>query len=150
MPGTYSKILLHIVFSTKGRARLIAPELESRLHPYIGGIVREEQGVLRAIGGTGNHVHLLVGWRTDETVATLVRRAKSGSSQWVHETFPEMEAFAWQEGYGVFSVSASQVERVEQYIQNQAEHHKLRTFEEELVALLEKHRIEYEEKYLWD
>jgi putative transposase len=150
MPGTYSKILLHIVFSTKGRARLIMPDLESRLHPYMGGIARDERGVLFEIGGIGNHVHLLVGWRTDESVAALLRCVKGGSSLWVHQTFPAMQAFAWQEGYGAFSVSESQAERVQQYIRNQAEHHQVRTFEEEFVALLVKHRIEYEEKYLWD
>ena len=150
MPGTYAKILLHIAFSTKGRSRLITPDLQERLHPYMGGIVREEKGVLHEIGGTGNHVHLLVGWRTDESVAALVRRVKSGSSLWVHQTFPMMRAFAWQEGYGVFSVSESQAPRVQRYIPNQAEHHRVKTFEQEFIALLEKHKIEYEERYLWD
>jgi hypothetical protein len=99
------------------------------------------------------------GWSAAEPVVRMgphdwpprrVRRVKGGSSLWAHQVFPEMQAFAWQEGYGAFSVSESQAERVQQYIRNQAEHHKVRTFEEEFVALLERHRIEYEEKYLWD
>ena len=144
MPGTYSRILLHVVFSTKGRARLITPDLEPRLHAYLGGIVRDEKGVACEIGGTGNHVHLLVSWRTDESVAGLVRRVKGGSSLWVHQTFPGLQAFAWQEGYGAFSVSESRVERVREYISNQAEHHRVATFEEEFVALLKRHKIEFE------
>jgi REP element-mobilizing transposase RayT len=150
MPGTYSKILLHLVFSTKGRARMIIPDVETQLHAYMGGIVREEQGVLCEIGGTENHIHLLVGWRTDEPVATLMRKVKGGSSWWVHQTFPVMQEFAWQEGYGAFSVSESQADRVREYIRNQVEHHQVRTFEEEFVALLERPRIAYQEQYLWD
>ncbi|HPU31134.1 MAG TPA: IS200/IS605 family transposase [Phycisphaerae bacterium] len=150
MPGAYARILFHVTFSTKGRARLITPDLQSRLYPYIGGIIREEKGVLYEIGGIGNHVHLLFSWRTEPSIATLIRRLKAGSSQWVHQTFPGMRTFAWQEGYGVFSVSQSQMPAVQQYIQNQVAHHKERTFEEEFLALLKAHKIEYDERYIWD
>ena len=150
MPGTYSKLLYHVVFSTKHRARLITPDLAPRLHEYMGGIVRKEKGVAYEIGGTGNHVHLLVRWRTDEAIATLLREVKAGSSRWVHETFPTMQSFQWQEGYGAFTVSQSQSQAVERYIGEQETHHHQTTFEAEFIALLKAHEIEYDERYLWD
>ena len=105
MPGTYSKLLYHIVFSTKGRARLITPDIMPRLHEYLGGIVRSEMGVAYAIGGIGDHVHMLIRWRTDDALSNLMRDLKCNSSRWVHETFQNSQSFAWQEGYAAFSVS---------------------------------------------
>ena len=150
MPATYSRILLHFVFSTKQRSRMITADLQSRLYAYIGGIVRDEKGALYEIGGMPDHVHLLIRWRTDESVATLMRNVKSHSSLWVHQTFPTMSAFAWQEGYGVFSVSESQIEMVHNYIRNQEHHHHVTTFEEEFVAFLKAHNVEYDERYIWN
>ena len=112
MPGTYTKLLCHVVFSTKHRARLITPDLQPRLHEYLGGIVRGEQGTALQIGGTGNHVHLLIRWRADESLATLMRNVKGNSSRWVHEAFPGLGSFQWQEGYAAFSVSQSHCRRV--------------------------------------
>ena len=102
MPGTYSQLLLHIVFSTKGRAPWITPEVAERLYPYIGGIIRAERGVLYDIGGVEDHVHLYLRWRPDGSVSDLLRTVKARSSKWVHDTFPSLGAFAWQEGYSVF------------------------------------------------
>lgn len=150
MPGTYAKILLHVVFSTKGRAQMIKEPVQDRLYAYLGGIVRDERGVLMQAGGVADHVHLLVRWRTDGTVADLLRNVKGRSSKWAHETFAEMHSFAWQAGYGAFSVSESQVENVANYIRTQAEHHRSRTFQQEFVGLLELHGVEYDERYLWD
>ncbi len=150
MPGTYSKLLYHLVFSTKGRANLIADTVRPRLHEYLGGIVRDEKGLAYQIGGTSNHVHLLVRWRTDVSVSTLLRDLKSHSSLWVHQTFPTMQGFAWQEGYGAFTVSQSQSEAVTKYITNQEQHHRTKTFEEEFISFLKAHEIEYDERYLWD
>jgi putative transposase len=150
MPGTYTKLLYHAVFSTKERARLITPDLQPRLHEYLGGIVRSERGVAYQIGGTLNHVHLLLRWRTDDSFSNLMRKLKSNSSRWVHETFPMLQSFQWQEGYGAFTVSQSQSNAVDQYIRNQESHHRTSTFEEELIALLKAHEIEYDERYLWD
>ncbi|HWL93837.1 MAG TPA: IS200/IS605 family transposase [Phycisphaerae bacterium] len=150
MAGTYSEILLHVVFSTKNRANLIKPEIQLRLYEYMGGIIRAEKGTTYAIGGTPDHVHLLIRWRTDETVATLLRNLKSNSSRWIKDTFPAFGDFAWQEGYGVFSVSHSQVETVKHYIENQEEHHRGRSFKEEFIRLLEVHDIEYDERYIWE
>jgi REP element-mobilizing transposase RayT len=150
MPGTYSNLLYHLVFSTKGRANLIAQNIEPRLHEFLGGIVRSERGTAYQIGGTANHVHLLIRWRTDESVATLLRTLKSRSSAWVHETFPVMSGFRWQEGYGAFTVSQSQSDVVNRYISSQEQHHRATTFEEEFVAFLQAHNIQYDERYLWD
>ncbi len=142
--------LLHIVFSTKGRQPWITPEVRDRLHTFIGGVVGDEKGSLLAIGGMPDHEHLLVRWRTDEDIATLMRHVKARSSRWVHETFPTLRAFAWQEGYSVFSVSKSGEGDVRSYIENQGEHHKKWDFKAELLKLLRAHEVEFEEKYVFD
>ena len=108
MPGTYSQLLLHVVTSTKGRMPWIGAEVAERLYPYIGGIVRAEKGVVYGIGGVEDHVHLYFRWRQDGSVSDLMRTVKSRSSKWVHDTYPKLTAFGWQEGYSVFSVSKSQ------------------------------------------
>ncbi len=108
MPGTYSQMLLHVIFSTKQRKPWITEEVRRRLYSYVGGIIREEKGVLYEIVGVEDHVHLYLRWRPDETVSNLMRAVKGRSSKWIHESFPPLEAFAWQEGYSVFSVSKSQ------------------------------------------
>jgi len=150
MPGTYSQILFHVVFSAKGRAGFIKPEIQSRLYDYIGGIVRAEKGTLYAIGGMPDHVHLLLRWRTDAAIADLMRTAKARSSLWVHQTFESLPTFAWQEGYAVFSVSKSAEADVTLYIENQAAHHKERDFKEELLALLRAHGVDFDERYVFD
>ncbi len=150
MPGTYSRLLYHVVFSTKGRVQAIAPAIQQRLYEFIGGIVRGEKGTTYQIGGTRDHVHMLIRWRTEESVATLMRNIKSRSSLWIHQTFGDMKTFAWQTGYGAFTVSQSQTEAVSAYIRNQTEHHRGQSFKDEFVALLRAHNIEYDERYLWD
>ena len=150
MPGTYSQILLHVVFSTKERRAQIKPEIQPRLYEYMGGLVRAEKGILLAIGGMPDHVHLLVRWRTDGTISDLVRTVKARSTLWVHQTFSAFSSFAWQEGYAVFSVSKSAEADVRAYIENQERHHKGRDFKEELLALLRAHEIELDEKYVFD
>ena len=112
MPGTYSQLLLHIVFSTKSRRAWIVPDVADRLYEYIGGIVRAERGVVYGIGGVADHVHLLLRWRPDGSVSDLMRTVKARSSRWVHETYPAMREFAWQEGYAAFAVSKSREEAV--------------------------------------
>lgn len=150
MPGTYSQILLHMVFSTKHREPCIEEPLRPRLYDYMGGIVRAQRAVLLAIGGMPDHVHLLVRWRTDAAISDLMRTLKAGSSGWVHQTFAERREFAWQEGYSVFSVSTSAKQDVERYIANQQEHHKHREFKDELLALLRAHGVEFQENYVFD
>jgi REP element-mobilizing transposase RayT len=150
MPGTYSQILLHFVFSTKGRTPWINADLAERLYPYIGGIVRAEKGVLYVIGGVEDHVHLYLQWRPDGVVSDLMRTVKARSSKWIHDTFPALRAFAWQRGYSVFSVSKSREEALKKYIAGQAEHHKKEDFKSELLHLLRAHGVEFDEKYLFD
>ncbi len=146
MPGTWSQILLHIVFSTKNRRELITPGIAGQLYPFIGGIVRDEGGTLLQIGGMPDHVHLLVRWKTDDTVANLVRNVKTRSSGWVRKGLDRR--FAWQDGYGVFSVSQSVSATVKRYIAEQTKHHARRSFRDELAALLKKHGIDFEDQYL--
>lgn len=149
LAGTYSQILFHIVFSTKERRPLITGDVRERLYAYIGGIVRAEQGVLFAIGGVEDHVHLLVRWRPDAPVSDLMRTVKSRSTKWVKAELG-LEDFGWQEGYSVFSVSKSQEEVVKGYIAKQAQHHRVVGFKEELVKLLEVHGVEFEERWVME
>ncbi len=142
--------MLHVVFSTKGRAPWITSDIAERLYPYMGGIVRAEKGVLYDFGGIEDHVHMFLRWRPDGAVSDLMRTVKARSSKWIHETFPTLSAFAWQEGYSVFSVSKSQEEAVKTYIARQAEHHKTEGFKSELLRILRAHRVEFDERYLFD
>jgi REP element-mobilizing transposase RayT len=150
MPGTFSNLRLHIVFSTRHREPLITADLQPRLHKFIGGIVRDERGKLLEIGAVADHVHLLVSWRTDGTIADLVKNVKARSSAWLHKTFSGGRAFRWQEGYGVFSVSHSQAPKVVNYIRGQAEHHRKKSFQQEFLELLKRHNIEYDPRYVFD
>ena len=150
MPGTYSQILLHVVFSTKHRERWITRDVAERLYPYIDGIVRAQKGVLYDIGGVEDHVHMYLRWRTDESVSVLMRTVKARSSRWVHDTLPGLGEFAWQEGYSVFSVSKSQEEAVKKYIAGQAERHRKEDFKSELLRLLRAHGVEFVERYVFD
>lgn len=140
---------MHCTFSTKERFPFINSELESRLWPYVGGIARENRMKALAIGGTADHLHLLLSLPATMSFAKAVQLVKGGASKWVHDTFPEYKKFAWQEGYGAFSVSASQVERTIAYIKNQKEHHRRKSFQEEFLELLDKHGIEYDSRYLF-
>jgi REP element-mobilizing transposase RayT len=150
MPGTYSQILLHVVFSTKRREPWITVDIAERLYAYIGGIIRVEKGVLYGIGGIEDHVHIYLRWRPDESVSDLMRTIKARSSKWLHETIPSLSKFAWQEGYSVFSVSKSQEEILKRYIAGQAEHHKKEDFKSELLRLLRAHGVGFEDRYVFD
>lgn len=126
---------------------MIDADIAPRLYAFIGGIVRDEGGSLWQAGGMPDHVHLLMRISTDKSIATLVREIKSRSSRWTHETLNRTD-FAWQKGYGVFSVSMSQVETVRAYIARQAEHHASQDFRTELRALLQRHGIEFDERFV--
>ena len=142
MPGTYSDILLHIVFSTKDREALISDEIQNGLYAYIRGIVDHSGGATLAIGGVADHVHLLVRWRPDATISDLVRVMKARSSRWVHVNHPGVKGFAWQEGYAVFSVHRKNLAGLQSYIARQAEHHLARDYREEMLAALRVHEID--------
>ena len=148
MPSTYLSLHYHLIFSTKERRRFIAALWRGCLHAYLGGTVRTLDGVPEAIGGTADHVHMLVGLRAMHCLADVLREIKRPSSQWVHETLGIAE-FAWQEGYGAFTVSASDLAAVKQYILRQEEHHRKKTFQEEYVGFLQRSGVEYDERYLW-
>ena len=150
MSHTYSNLLIHVVFSTKGHVPIISDEYRDRLWRYLGGIVRSEGAGPLAIGGVADHVHLAIKVRPAHALSDLVRKIKTNSSKWANEHQLFRGKFAWQNGYGGFSVSASQIDKVRRYIENQADHHKTKTFKEELVEMLQRHGIEFDPKYLWD
>jgi putative transposase len=150
MPGTYSQLLLHAVFSTKHREPWLSSDVAPRLYSYMGGIVRAQRGVLYEISGIEDHVHMYIRWRPDGSISDLLRDVKASSSGWVHDTFPSLREFAWQQGYSVFSVSLSQDAAVKNYIIGQAEHHKKEDFKSELLRLLRAHAIEFDERYVFD
>jgi REP element-mobilizing transposase RayT len=147
---TFSNLLVHVIFSTKDRLPTIRESFQPRLYEYMSGIARTEFGRALCIGGTPNHAHGLLVLKTDVSVAEAVRKWKSISSKWAHETFPYLRDFAWQSGYGAFSVSRSNVPKVAGYIERQAAHHRTVTFEEEFLAFLKRHGIEYDPRYVWD
>lgn len=146
MPGTFSQILLHIVFATKGRWPWLTPPVRGRMHAFLGGIVRDEGGVALAVGGVSDHVHLLVRWKPDGKLSDLLRNLKSRSSLWAHQELFGLDSFAWQEGYAVFSVSKSGEAQVKAYIDNQEEHHKNKDYRVELIELFRLHEITYEQE----
>ena len=150
MPSTLTNLLYHIVFSTKMRQRLISPELSENLYPYIGGVIRSEKGKLLSIGGTENHIHILAKFSPTVAMSDMMRCMKSSSSKWINENKRTRSRFTWQRGYAAFSVSESAYETVSNYIQNQERHHKKMRFQKELLLLLKKHNVEYDERYLWD
>ena len=149
MAHTFASSLFHCTFSTKGRRRLVTLELQKRLWPFMGGIARENKMRALIVGGVEDHVHLLLSLPTTLSIAQALQRIKGGSSKWIHETFPKHRNFAWQEGYGAFSIGISQIEETKRYIANQREHHRRRTFQEEFLAFLEKHGIEYDPRNVW-
>lgn len=146
--SSFAILIYHIVFSTKNRVPSITPDLKESLYDYLGGIIRSEGGILLEVGGVADHVHLVAKLKPVVAVAAALRVIKSNSSRWVNDTAGRNERFEWQVGYAAFSVSESQVEAVRRYVRNQEEHHKKVTFKEELVALLEKNGIPYDERYL--
>lgn len=150
MANTFANLLYHVVFSTKHRIPLIQEDVKEPLYEYIGGIIRGERGVLLEIGGMPDHVHILARFRTDIAVAMMVQKIKGKSSTWRNEHPRKTEHFYWQAGYAAFTVSESLVKKVQAYIRNQEEHHKKVSFKEELIALLRKNKIPFDEKYLLD
>jgi len=150
MGHSFTSSLFHCVFSTKGRRPFITKELQARLWPYIGGIARDNRMKALNIGGVEDHVHILASLPSTMAPAKAIQLLKGGSSFWVHQTFPELRHFAWQEGYGAFSLDIALVERTTRYIDSQAEHHRKQTYQEELLAFLKKHNMEYDERYIWD
>ena len=149
MSRTFTNLLTHLIFSTKDREPLIVPEIKSELFAYLGGLTRDLKGKAYGINGTADHVHLLISLPPVTSISEALRFIKSNSSGWVHDKWPR-RSFAWQLGYGAFSVSKSNAPEVLMYIGNQEAHHRKRAFKDEFVDLLRMHEIEYDERYIWE
>ncbi|MGB0063323.1 MAG: IS200/IS605 family transposase [Terracidiphilus sp.] len=148
MPHTYCSSLFHCVFSTKERRKAIAPEIQERLWAYIGGVANEHGLKALSTGGTEDHIHILLSLPSSFPIAKAMREIKSASSFWMRHTIAQPD-FAWQEGYGAFSIGCSQIATTSAYIRSQEEHHRQRNFQAEFLAFLKKHRIEYDPRYVW-
>jgi len=148
--GTFSWIYIHIVFAVKNRLALIQPEWEDRLYRYITGIVRKKGQKMLAINGVPTHIHLLIGMKPSCCLSDLVREIKKSSNEFIRQNHFTRYKFSWQEGFGAFSYSHSQLETMIDYISRQKEHHRKRTFREEYTGLLERFNIEYNEQFTFD
>lgn len=150
MPHTYANLLVHVIFGTKDRLPTITPELRPRLFAYMGGVVREIGATPCIVNGTEDHAHLLLGLPVTKAIADVLRVVKANSSRWAHQEFPSLGTFAWQSGYGAFSVSQSSADAVYAYIADQEEHHKRVSFQDEYLLFLKRHGIAYDERYVWE
>ena len=148
MPSTHLSLHYHLVFCTKNREQWLAPSTRPRVHEFLGGILKTENAIPHAIGGMGDHVHVLAGLRATHRLADVMQRLKSVSSRWIHKEL-RLAGFEWQEGYGGFTVSASQMDRVRAYVLNQQEHHRVKTFQEEYVEMLQRGMVQFDERHLW-
>ena len=147
MSSTHLSLHYHVIFATKERQAIIAPSWRDRLHAFIGGVLREMEAIPQSIGGVADHVHMLVGLKATHSLSDVMRDVKRASSKWIHGTIGD-SAFAWQEGYGAFTVSSSMREDVRRYIERQEEHHRTRTFREEYVEFLKRSGVDFNEAYL--
>ena len=150
MANTYTALHYHIVFSTKHRYPWITADIEERIWAYMGGIAREHEMKAIQVGGIEDHGHILLSAPPTMPVSKAAQLVKGGSSKWIHDTFPDLQEFGWQDGYGAFSVSKSALDIVATYIQGQRKHHGDLSFKAEFLALLERHEVDYDERYLWD
>ena len=150
MAQSLSKIILHVVFSTKNRDPLIVESIRPGLHAYLAGACRAIKSEAYRVGGTEDHVHIACTLPRTLTVSKLLEEIKKSSSVWIKDQQAEYRSFSWQAGYGAFSVGESQLPALLRYVENQREHHQKRTFKEEFTELLEKYGIDYDERYLWD
>ena len=150
MPSTHHSLLVHLVFSTKHRSRLLQPEWRNDLFAYIGGIAKQQQSTLLRAGGVEDHVHLLLKIHPSFALADTIRLIKASSSKWVNKSGKVPGRFEWQRGYGAFSVSESMSDTVKRYIEYQEDHHRATSFENEYLAFLHRHKIEFDERYVFD
>jgi putative transposase len=150
MPQSLVKNFMHIVFSTKHRESLIYPAIETELYSYLGGICAELECQPIKIGGYTDHVHILCLLSKKIALMKLLEEMKSHSSKWIKTKDERLRNFYWQDGYGAFSVNPSEIDVVKTYIENQNEHHKKKTFQDEYRAFLKKYKVEYDERYVWD
>lgn len=150
MANTFTQIYLHTVFAVKGRENLIHTAWKDELYKYICGIVNNNKQKVYAINGMADHVHLLLSIKPDCNLSDLMRDIKASSSKWINTRKFVKGKFQWQEGFGAFSCSQSQLDNVIAYINNQESHHSKRSFRQEYIELLKKFQVEYDEKYIFD
>jgi len=150
MAQSLAKVLVHLVFSTKGRRRLITEEIREELSAYLVGILRNHDSPALRANCVEDHVHILFSLSRNHAIKKIVEEVKKGSSKWIKTQGPRFQSYYWQNGYGAFSVSPSNVDAVIEYIGKQHEHHRTVTFQEEFRWFLEKHGIGYDERYVWD
>ena len=150
MSNTFTNLIYHIIYSTKYRRATISAELKSDLYAYFGGILVKRDGIPLEIGGTADHIHILAKLSPKHAIMDVLRDVKADSSKWINERQTSKQRFEWQAGYGAFSVSSSQVDKVQSYIRNQEEHHRKQSFKEEFLTILRKHQVEFEIKYVFD
>lgn len=150
MPQTLTNVLLHIVFSTKNRTNAIDADVADRLHRYLSVACRDHGCPAIEVGGTANHVHIACRLAPTIAIADLVKKVKAGSSKWMKTQGPTHSRFAWQSGYGAFSIGESSVRELRAYIADQAEHHRRRTFEEEFLLFLKRYNVDYDPTHLWN
>jgi len=150
MPQSLSFLLVHLVFSTKDRASVLDAEVRPKLHAYLATVARNADCECFRVGGVADHVHLAIRLARTVAAANLIEELKTSSSKWLKAQSPALAAFAWQRGYGAFSVGPSDLDALLQYLDNQEEHHRTRTFQEEYRAFLKKYGIVFDERYVWD
>lgn len=150
MPQSLSRILIHLVFSTKNRECMLTPPIQTELHPYIAGTLDNIGCHSLQVGGVEDHVHLLFGLSRTRTIAEVVETVKTSSSKWIKTKDVRLVNFHWQSGYGAFSVSQSDADTVVAYIRNQAQHHQRMAFQDEYRRLLERYQVAFDEQYVWD
>ena len=150
MPQSLSKVILHIIFSTKNREPWLDSAIRSRMHAYLATICRDLGGEEVCVDGVSDHVHIVTTLPRTLSQAELIEEIKKASSKWIKGVEARYRGFFWQRGYAAFSVSPSQLEAVLQYVRVQEEHHRTRTFQEEYRELLHKHGVEFDERYMWD
>jgi putative transposase len=150
MAQTLVCLMTHVIFSTRNREPSITPEVEPELFAYIGGILKNNESRLLNAGGTKDHIHLLISQSKNIALSSLMKDVKKDSSSWIKTKGREFRNFYWQDGYGAFSVGRHDVPALKQYLAGQKEHHRKRTFQEDLIQFLDEYQIEYDERYLWN
>ena len=150
MSGSFTALFYHIVFSTKDRRPLLHRETAPRIHEYLGGIMLGMGGISIKVGGATDHIHVLGSISKTLAIASAIRDLKADSSKWIHKTFPALRDFAWQQGYGAFSISVTGLDAVKRYIEHQEEHHRAVSFQEEFLDFLQRHQIAYDPRYIWE
>jgi REP element-mobilizing transposase RayT len=149
MAQTLVSLLVHVIFSTRNRQSLITPEVEPQLFAYIGGILKNNTSRLIDAGGTADHVHLIISQSKNISLSSLMKDVKKDSSVWIKTKSATFRDFHWQDGYGAFSISKADLSGLKKYLANQKDHHRKRSFKEELINFLDEYGMEYDERYLW-